>query len=134
MSKGKVLVVDDALEMAQAIVEYLERHGFEADGVSSASAALDRFKAAPPDVVLTDLRMKGIDGLDLLAAVHDIDRDVPVVIMTAFGAEDTAAEAIQRGAYHCVTKPFKMDMIRLLMERALEERSVRAENAVLRLA
>jgi two-component system response regulator HydG len=76
--------------------------------------------------------MKGIDGLDLLQAIHDIDADVPVVIMTAFGAVDSAVEAIQRGAYHYVTKPFKIDVIRLLMERALGERSVRAENAVLR--
>jgi two-component system response regulator HydG len=132
VSKGKVLVVDDALEMAQAVVEYLQRHGFEAEGVDSGSKALDRFRAAPPDAVLTDLRMKGMDGMDLLQAIQEIDRDVPVVIMTAFGAVESAVEAIQRGAYHYVTKPFKVDVIRLLMERALAESSMRAENAVLR--
>lgn len=132
MARGKVLVVDDALEMAQAIVEYLERHGYEAEGVDSGATALERFKAAPPDAVLTDLRMKGLDGMDVLAAVHEIDRDIPVVIMTAFGAVDSAVEAIQRGAYHYVTKPFKMDVLLTLIQRALSERSVRAENAVLR--
>jgi two-component system response regulator HydG len=132
VTKGKVLVVDDAIEMARAVVEYLQRHGFEAESAGSGPAALDRFRAAPPDAVLTDLRMKGMDGMDLLQAIHEIDRDVPVVIMTAFGAVESAVEAIQRGAYHYVTKPFKMDVIRLLMERALAERSMRAENAVLR--
>jgi two-component system, NtrC family, response regulator HydG len=132
VAKGKVLVVDDALEMAKAVVEYLERHGYEAEGVNSGTAALERFNAAPPDAVLTDLRMKGMDGMDVLAAVREIDDEVPVVIMTAFGAVDSAVEAIQRGAYHYVTKPFKMNVLLTLMERALSERSVRAENAVLR--
>jgi two-component system, NtrC family, response regulator HydG len=132
MAKGKVLIVDDAIEMAQAIVEYLERHGYEAEGVDSGAAALERLRAAPPDAVLTDLRMKGLDGMDVLAGVREIDREVPVVIMTAFGAVDSAVEAIQRGAYHYVTKPFKMDVLLTLMERALSERSVRAENVVLR--
>jgi two-component system response regulator HydG len=132
MPKGRVLVVDDALEMASAIVESLQRHGFTAEAASSGPSGLERFKAAPPDVVLTDLRMKGMDGLDLLGAVRELDADVPVIIMTAFGSVDSAVEAIQRGAYHYVTKPFKLDVVRVLVERALGERAVRAENELLR--
>jgi two-component system response regulator HydG len=128
MSKGRVLVIDDALEMANAVVEYLQRHGFEAEGADSGEAALRRFKQAPADVVLTDLRMKGVDGMEVLEAVHQVDATVPVVIMTAFGAVESAVEAIQRGAYHYVTKPFKLDVVRVLLERALGERTVRAEN------
>jgi two-component system response regulator HydG len=132
MAKGRVLVVDDALEMANTIVESLQRHGFAAEAANSGPAGLERFKDAPADVVLTDLRMKGMDGLDLLAGIHALDADVPVIIMTAFGAVDSAVEAIQRGAYHYVTKPFKLEVVRVLIERALKERAVRAENEELR--
>ena len=132
MSKGKVLVIDDAIEMANAVVEYLQRNGFDAQGVDSGEAGLKAFKAAPADVVLTDLRMKGLDGMDVLQAMHDVDADVPVVIMTAFGAVESAVDAIRRGAYHYVTKPFKLDVVRVLLERAVAERAVRVENEGLR--
>ena len=132
MSKGSVLVIDDAAEMASAIVEYLHRHGFDAEGVDSGAAGLQRFKASPADVVLTDLRMKGLDGMDVLAGIRAITADVPVVIMTAFGGVDSAVEAIQRGAYHYVTKPFKLEVVRTLIERAIGERAIRAENEALR--
>ncbi|HVZ89735.1 MAG TPA: sigma-54 dependent transcriptional regulator [Polyangia bacterium] len=134
MSKGRVLVIDDALEMANAVVEYLRRNDFEAEGVDGGQAGISRFKAAPADAVLTDLRMKGIDGLDVLQAIRDLDAEVPVVIMTAFGAVESAVEAIQRGAYHYVTKPFKLDVVRVLLERAIGERSIRTENVALRRA
>ena len=115
-------MIDDALEMANAVVNILQRHGFEAEAATAARTALKRFKAAPADAVLTDLRMKGLDGMDVLQAVHELDAEVPVVIMTAFGAVDSAVEAIQRGAYHYVTKPFKLDVVRVFLERALGER------------
>ncbi len=133
-SKGRVLVIDDALEMANAIVEYLRRNDFDAEGVDSGEAGIRRFKAEPADAILTDLRMKGVGGLDVLQAIHEIDAEVPVVIMTAFGAVESAVEAIQRGAYHYVTKPFKLDVVRLLLERAMGERSIRTENVALRRA
>jgi two-component system response regulator HydG len=132
MAKGRILVVDDAAEMATTVVEYLQRQGFTAEAATTAAQGLERFKAAPADVVLTDLRMKGMDGMDLLRAVHDADADVPVIIMTAFGAVDSAVDAIQRGAYHYVTKPFKLDVVRVLIERAIAERAMRVENELLR--
>jgi two-component system response regulator HydG len=129
-----VLVVDDALEMATAVVEYLRRHEFDAEAFDSGQAGLASFRALPADAVLTDLRMKGTDGMDVLRAVRELDPNVPVVIMTAFGAVESAVEAIQRGAYHYVTKPFKLDVVRVLLERAIEDRSVRVENVALRRA
>ena len=93
-----------------------------------------RFKAAPAEAVLTDLRMKGVDGLDVPQAIRELDPEVPIVIMTAFGAVESAVEAIQRGAYHYVTKPFKLDVVRVLLERAIGERSIRVENVALRRA
>ena len=91
-----------------------------------------RFSAAPADAVLTDLRMKDVDGLDVLDAIKRLDPDAAVVIMTAFGAIESAVEAIRRGAYHYVTKPFKMAVVRVLLERACAERSLRSENQRLR--
>ncbi|MEA2698692.1 MAG: two-component system, NtrC family, response regulator HydG, partial [Myxococcales bacterium] len=86
----------------------------------------------PADVVVTDLRMKSVDGLDVLDAVKRADPSVPVVIMTAFGAIESAVEAMRRGAFHYVTKPFEMDAIRALVERACKERQLSRENAQLR--
>jgi two-component system response regulator HydG len=127
-----VLVIDDAPEMASAIVDYLQRNGFDAHAANSGTDAIARFKDAPADVVLTDLRMKGMDGMDVLSGIHAIDPEVPVVIMTAFGAVESAVDAIRRGAFHYVTKPFKLDVVRVLLERAIAERAMRVENEGLR--
>ncbi len=132
MSTSRVLVVDDNLEMAQSICDNLARHGFEAEAVGSGKAAISRFGEAPFDAVLTDLRMADVDGLEVLDALKKADPEVPVIIMTAFGAIESAIEAIQRGAYHYVAKPFKMDVVRLLLERACGERALRGENRQLR--
>jgi two-component system response regulator HydG len=134
MSKPRVLVIDDNLEMARTVLDYLHEHGIEGEAAASGGAGVELFSRDPFDVVLTDLRMKQMDGLDVLDALRRLDPAVPVVIMTAFGAIETAVEAIRRGAYHYVTKPFKMDVVRLLLERAYAERSLRAENQRLRQA
>ena len=127
MPKGRVLVIDDAIEMSRAIAEFLQRSDFEAEAVDSGAAGLERFRAAPADAVLTDLRMTGVDGMDVLQAIHEIDPDVPVIIMTAFGAIESAVESIQRGAFHYVAKPFKLDVVRVLLERAVREPPPRFE-------
>jgi two-component system response regulator HydG len=133
MPRPKILIVDDNLEMARTVGEYLESHGFDTHAAGSGTEALTHFASAPSDAVLTDLRMKDVDGLDVLEGVRKIDPLIPVVIMTAFGGIETAVEAIRRGAYHYVTKPFKMDVVRLLLERACAERALRSENERLRL-
>ncbi len=120
--------------MAETVARYLASHGFEAEAVTGGAEALARFTAEPADVILTDLRMKTVDGMDVLDAVRKSAPAVPVVIMTAFGAIDTAIEAMRRGAYHYVTKPFKLEMVRLLLERACAEAALRRENQQLRQA
>src|SRR4051812_3325930 len=114
MGSPRVLVVDDNLELAQTTADYLAQHGFEAIPVGGGPQGIERFTADPTDAVLTDLRMADVDGLDLLDAVKKVEPATPVVIMTAFGAVESAVEAVQRGAYHYVTKPFKMEMVRVL--------------------
>ena len=132
MAKPRVLVIDDNLEMARTVGEYLDANGFETVAAGSGAEGLAQFSAMPADAVLTDLRMKDLDGLDVLDGIRKFDPAAPVVIMTAFGAIDTAVEAIRRGAYHYVTKPFKLDVVRLLLQRACAERALRTENERLR--
>jgi two-component system response regulator HydG len=134
MKHYRVLVVDDHLEMARTIADYLGQRNMEATAAASAQEALTLLGQESFDAMLTDLRMKGMDGLDLLDAAHRLDADLPVVLMTAFGGIDSAIEAIQRGAYHYVTKPFKLDVVRVLLERACGEHDLRCENQRLRRA
>jgi two-component system response regulator HydG len=134
MSKDRVLVVDDSLAMAQTVARYLASFAFVADCAGSGAEALERLTADPPDLVVTDLRMKDVDGLDVLDAVKRVNPLVPVVIMTGFGAIDSAIEAMRRGAYHYLTKPFEMEVMRLLVERACREKALRQENRLLRQA
>jgi two-component system, NtrC family, response regulator HydG len=134
VNKPRVLVIDDVRDMAETVARYLNNHGFEATAVTGGAEALERFAADPADVVLTDLRMNLVDGMDVLDAIRRIAPAVPVVIMTAFGAIDSAIEAMRRGAYHYVTKPFQLEMVRLLLERACAETALRRENQLLRQA
>ena len=132
MARLRALVVDDVADMARTIASDLEAAGFSTEIAVSGAAALERFAAAPADVVVTDLRMKGTDGLEVLSAVKQADPTVPVVVMTAFGAIESAVEAMRRGAFHYITKPFELEALRVLVERACRERALSSENALLR--
>jgi two-component system response regulator HydG len=132
MSRGRVLVVDDVVDMAETVALDLEAAGFEIAVADSGAVAVAMFQKEPADVVVTDLRMKGTDGLDVLEAVKRVDPDVPVLLMTAFGGVDSAVEAMRRGAFHYLTKPFELTAMRGLVERACRERTLTRENALLR--
>jgi two-component system response regulator HydG len=132
MSKFSALIVDDVPEMAQTIARDLASAGFETRTANDGAGALAQFTTAPTDLVIADLRMKGSDGLDVLAGVKQADPTTPVIIMTAFGAVETAVEAMRRGAYHYVTKPFALETLRTMAERACRERALSRENALLR--
>jgi two-component system response regulator HydG len=93
---------------------------------------LQSFAERPADVVVTDLRMSRMDGLEVLTGIKRIDPGAPVVIMTAFGAIESAVEAMRRGAFHYITKPFQLETLRTLVERAGRERALSNENALLR--
>jgi two-component system response regulator HydG len=126
------MVVDDVVDMAQTIANELESAGFHTEVAGSGAAALESFAGDPADVVVTDLRMKSVDGLDVLAGVRRADPTVPVILMTAFGGVESAVEAMRRGAFHYVTKPFELATLVSLVERAARERTLTRENAQLR--
>jgi len=132
MRRLRALIVDDVVDLAETVANELEAASFDVDVVDSGAAALERFAREPADVVITDLRMKNVDGLDVLAGIKRADPTVPVIIMTAFGAIDSAVEAMRRGAFHYITKPFAMEALRSLVESACRERALSTENAQLR--
>jgi two-component system response regulator HydG len=123
-----VLVVDDSAEMVATLERYLGEHGWDVETALGGAEALEMFARAPVDVVLTDLRMKGMDGIDVLEGIRRADLQTPVVLMTAFGTVESAVDAIQRGAFNYVTKPFKMAAVRLMLERAVGERRPRSQS------
>ena len=129
---ARILVVDDHAEMSQLLVEQLTDAGYVAERASGGREALQRVRAELPDLVLTDLRMAEVDGFDVLDGIREIDPDLPVIVMTAFGAIETAVEAIKRGAYHYLTKPFQLEEVLVFVKRGLADRKVRSANALLR--
>jgi two-component system response regulator HydG len=132
--KPRILIVDDNREMTATLAEHLEEHGYEVAVERGGGAALVHAKREPFEAVVTDLRMEEVDGMDLLGALKQHDPALPVILMTAFGSVDTAVEAIKRGAYHYLTKPFKLEELRIYLEKALKERRLAAENRALRQA
>ncbi len=130
MTKGNVLVVDDDRDMGGVVAEGLEERGYVAVAVSSSAEAMSKL-GEPFDALVTDLRMPGIDGLELVAASRKLAPARPVIVMTAFSAVDTAVESIRRGAYHYLTKPFKLDELDLFLGRALDEARLRTRAATL---
>jgi two-component system, NtrC family, response regulator HydG len=127
-----ILIADDHVEMARLLADQLADAGYSVEIADAGAAALLRARARLPDLVITDLRMEGTDGLDVLEGVRALDPGLPVIIMTAFGAIDSAVEAIKRGAYHYLTKPFQLGEVLLYVERALGDRQLRDEHRALR--
>jgi two-component system response regulator HydG len=134
VSKPTVMVVDDSFDVVDTVGRYLGDEGFHVEPATSGALALRRLEDVSCDVVLTDLRMPDIDGIDLLEGIHKVDPQLPVIIMTAFGDIDSAVDAMQRGAYHYVTKPFKMAAVRALVERAARQRLGREQARQLKAA
>ncbi len=131
---ARVVVVDDKLALAETVADGLCDQGFAATAVSSGAAALERLRAHEVDVLVTDLRMPDLDGLALLDTMRAEQLDAPVIVMTAYGAVDSAVESIRRGAYHYLTKPFKLDELAIFVKRAFDDQLLRRETVALRRA
>ena len=130
-NRPSVLIVDDHLEMAETLADGLVDRGYEAVAVGTSREAEARL-AEPFDVLVTDLRMPGTDGLGLLRLSRAASPERPVILMTAYGAIDTAIDAMKQGAYHYLTKPFPVQELALFIERALESVRVRREATALK--
>ena len=132
MPDARILVVDDELSMREVLEITLRQEGYDVTVADGGEAALRALDAAPFDLVVTDLRMRGVDGLAVLRAVKERAPGTAVLMLTAFASTDTAVEAMKLGAYDYVTKPFKLDELRLTIASALERKQLREENQALR--
>jgi DNA-binding NtrC family response regulator len=130
-SKHLLLVEDEPL-LRQAIAEQLSDRGYEVQQAESGEAALARLAEFAFDVIVTDLRLPGIDGTSVLDAAVERYPDIVAIVVTGYGTVKDAVEAIKRGAWDFVSKPFQIDELLHVLESALEQRRLKSENAYLR--
>ncbi len=128
----RVLVADDEENLRLVLRTLLRRHGYEVETVATGEEALSLVDSFGPDVVLTDVRMPKMGGLDLLTTLRAKGNDATVIVMSAYGNMDLAIEAMKAGAYDYVQKPFKPDEVVLALRKAEEREALRRENRALR--
>src|SRR3984957_6685524 len=128
----RVLVVDDEENIRLVLRTLLRKHGYEVEVAESGEEALGRIDTFGPDVIVTDVRMPKMGGLDLLATLRAKQCAATVIVMSAYGNMDLALEAMKAGAYDYVSKPFKPDEVVLALRKAEERESLRRENRALR--
>ncbi|HEX9240818.1 MAG TPA: sigma-54 dependent transcriptional regulator [Anaeromyxobacter sp.] len=128
---GKILVVDDQRNMRATTAMILRAAGHAVEEAEHGGAALRRLAAEAFDVVLTDLRMPEVDGMEVLRSAHQLAPETQVIVMTAYGTIESAVEAIRRGAYDFLAKPFKEDELLLRVGKALEKRRLLGEVSLL---
>jgi two-component system response regulator AtoC len=128
----RVLVVDDEENIRLVLKTLLKKHGFDVEVADSGEAALAQLEAFDPNVILTDVRMPKMGGMDLLATLRAKQHPATVIVMSAYGNVDLAIEAMKAGAYDYVSKPFKPDEVVLALRKAEERESLRRENRALR--
>ena len=129
---ASLLVVDDDASNRVTLERILRRDGYTVTHAASGREAMESFRERPVDLVLTDLNMPGMSGIDLLKALRTVDPDAEVVVMTAYGTVETAVEAMKEGAYDFVSKPLKRHELLAVIRKALEKRSLAVENRRLR--
>ena len=140
--KGRVVVVDDEQEMRSLIEDFLVDSGYKVHTFSSAVEALAALEpsgllgADKPegdvDLVISDIKMPQLDGLEFTSRLQKVRTEIPIVLITAFGSIETAIEAMQRGAFHYIVKPFKLAELGVNVDRAMEHRKLQRDNTALR--
>lgn len=130
-SGKRVLVIDDEENMRHMLSLLLEKEGYSVTTAEHGGAALERLEDSPFDLILCDLRMPVMDGMSFLDACQDRGVDATIIMMSAYGTIDTALEAMKRGAYDYIPKPFKPDEVLLTLRKAEERERLRRENILL---
>jgi DNA-binding NtrC family response regulator len=130
--KSKILIVDDDQNMKNSLLEWLESENHQVRAASSGEEAVEMMAVGSFNIVITDLRMPGIDGLELLRYVRREHRDTEVIIMTAYGSVPTAVNAMKEGAYDYVVKPFSPEEIDMIVKKITDHQSLIRENILLK--
>jgi DNA-binding NtrC family response regulator len=128
----RIAIVDDEITVCRRLSLALSKEGYEVEAFTGARSFLERMSEQPFDIVFSDLMLPDVNGIELLARVKAARRETEVIIITGFGSIETAIEAIREGAYHYVTKPVKLNEVRLLARRAAEKIDLGQENLKLR--
>ncbi len=132
MKKPRILIADDEIKMRRNLGIILKDKGYDVDFAGDGDEAWGKFSKDTYDLLLTDWRMPGMDGMELVKLIHAKNPDVPVIIITGHGSIDSAIRAMKYGAYDYITKPFKNENIRNIISRALDHLCLKDENRYLR--
>ncbi|MBH0207657.1 MAG: sigma-54-dependent Fis family transcriptional regulator [Nitrospira sp.] len=128
----KILVVDDEQSLREVLSIMLKRAGYAVTSATGGEEAVELLQKEIYDLVITDLRMPKVDGMEVLSAVKSVSPETVVLIITAFASADSAVEAMKQGAYDYLTKPFQVDEVQLIIRNALEKRRLTTENMILK--
>jgi DNA-binding NtrC family response regulator len=131
-TKGRILIVDDELVVRDSLSKWFTGEGYAAQPVASAREALETIQQKEFDIALLDIKMPGMDGMELQARLKEADPELTVVMMTGYASVETAVQALKRGAYDYITKPVDPDELSHLVSNALEHKRARSEVALLR--
>jgi DNA-binding NtrC family response regulator len=131
-SPKRILVIDDEPQILNFLKELFKLAGWDAHEASAGTEGIEKIERERYDVILSDLRMPGADGMEVLRTVKKIQPDTEVVLMTAYGTVDSAIEAMRAGAFHFLMKPFRAEEVRHLVDKAYEQRQLKRENLFLK--
>ncbi|RME35085.1 MAG: sigma-54-dependent Fis family transcriptional regulator, partial [Deltaproteobacteria bacterium] len=131
MAGEKILIVDDEEGMRRLLSRILVKEGYETFAAANGQDALQAVALDEYDLVITDLKMPGMDGLTLLGELKDYDPRLPIIVITAYGTVENAVQALRKGAFDYITKPFEADEIRHTVARAFERQRLLEENRYL---
>jgi two-component system NtrC family response regulator len=132
MSEMRLLVIDDEQAQRETLAGFLRKRGYRVDIAADGAGGLERLKREPVDLVITDMRMPGLSGLELLRTLRKESPHIAVIITTAFGSVEGAVEAMKEGAFTYLSKPIDLDELEIVIERALERQTLVRENELLR--
>ena len=130
--EARILVVDDEKQVADVLVDYLSNLGYQTVAAYSGYDALSKFKDGDFQLIITDLKMPEMDGMGLLEVVKGWDKRAMVIVITGYGTIESAVEAIKKGAYDFIPKPFKMEELEIIVNRALERHALFRDLGVFR--
>jgi DNA-binding NtrC family response regulator len=129
----KLLIVDDEPDMLKLLEMIIkEKTPYETVTTNNPLEALDLAKQGGFDLVIADLKMPGLDGIELLEAIKRVDEDIPVIIITAYGTVESAVESMQKGGFDFITKPFRKEQILYTIDKALKWLRLQRENRMLK--
>lgn len=132
MDSARILVVDDEESMCKFMQIMLEKEGYQVTSTQSSNRAVEEIRKNNYDLVIADLMMPEMSGIELLSQVKSYNQDINFIVMTAFASVDTAIEALKKGAFDYITKPFKVDEVKIVIKKSLEHKRISKENVSLK--